>query len=107
MLRKLTFWFLTLVALSAMICAPARAEQTNVRMMMDWIIGSTHTPFLIAQEKGYFKKAGVSVDSIDAGKGATNVAVAVASGTYQFGWVDMPSMIVFNAKNPASSLIAV
>jgi NitT/TauT family transport system substrate-binding protein len=33
--------------------------------------------------------------------------VAVAGGTYQFGWVDMPSMIVFNAKNPASPLIAV
>ncbi len=85
----------------------ARAEQNNVRIMMDWIIGSTHTPFLIAQDKGYFKDAGVTVDAIDPGKGATNVAVAVASGTYQFGWVDLPSMIVFNAKNPASPLIAV
>ena len=86
---------------------PARAEQKNVRIMMDWIIGSTHTPFLIAQEKGYFKDAGVTVDAIDPGKGATNVAVAVAGGAYQFGWVDLPSMIVFNAKNPASRLIAV
>ncbi|MGZ4987763.1 MAG: ABC transporter substrate-binding protein [Limisphaerales bacterium] len=74
---------------------------------MDWIIGSTHTPFLVAQEKGYFKDAGVTVDAIDPGKGATNVAVAVAGGAYQFGWVDLPSMIVFNAKNPASRLIAV
>ena len=74
---------------------------------MDWIIGSTHTPFLIAHEKGYFKDAGVTVDGIDPGKGATNVAVAVAGGAYQFGWVDMPSMIVFNAKNPASPLLAV
>jgi NitT/TauT family transport system substrate-binding protein len=86
---------------------PARAEQNNVRIMMDWIIGSTHTPFLIAREKGYFKDAGVTVDAIDPGKGATNVAVAVAGGAYQFGWVDLPSMIVFNAKNPASPLIAV
>ena len=87
--------------------SPARAEQSNVRIMMDWIIGSTHTPFLIAHEKGYFKDAGVIVDGIDPGKGATNVAVAVAGGAYQFGWVDMPSMIVFNAKNPASPLLAV
>ena len=87
--------------------SPARAEQSNVRIMMDWIIGSTHTPFLIAHEKGYFKDAGVTVDGIDPGKGATNVAVAVAGGAYQFGWVDMPSMIVFNAKNPASPLLAV
>ena len=87
--------------------SPAHAEQSNVRIMMDWIIGSTHSPFLIAREKGYFKEAGVTVEGIDPGKGATNVAVAVAGGAYQFGWVDMPSMIVFNAKNPASPLIAV
>jgi NitT/TauT family transport system substrate-binding protein len=103
-------WFVGCSLLLSFIVAfssPAHAEQKNVRIMMDWIIGSTHTPFLIAQEKGYFKDAGVTVDSIDAGKGATNVAVSVAGGAYQFGWVDMPSMIVFNAKNPAASLIAV
>jgi NitT/TauT family transport system substrate-binding protein len=93
--------------LFALTLGPVRAEQNNVRIMMDWIIGSTHTPFLVAQEKGYFKDAGVTVAGIDPGKGATNVAVAVASGTYQFGWVDLPSMIVFNAKNPASPLIAI
>jgi len=87
--------------------SPTRAEQSNVRIMMDWIIGSTHTPFLIAQEKGYFKDADVTVAAIDPGKGATNVAVLVAGGAYQFGWVDLPSMIVFNAKNPASPLVAV
>jgi NitT/TauT family transport system substrate-binding protein len=103
------FLFCGFALLSLVIIFPnsASAEQKNVRIMMDWIIGSTHTPFLIAQDKGYFKDAGVTVDAIDPGKGATNVAVAIAGGTYDFGWVDMPSMIVFNAKNPASSLIAV
>src|SRR5438067_924890 len=85
----------------------ARAEVKSVRIMMDWIIQGTHAPFFVAQEKGYFKAAGVTVDAIDAGKGATNVAVNVAGGVYQFGWVDLPSMIRFNAQNPASSLIAV
>ncbi len=47
------------------------------------------------------------VDALDAGKGATNVAVSVAGGAYQFGWVDMPSMIRFNAMNPSSPLLAV
>src|SRR5262245_4715535 len=86
---------------------PAAAEEDNVRIMMDWIIGSTHAPFLIAQEKGYYRDAGVNVQAIDPGKGATNVAVSVAGGAYQFGWVDLPTMVVFNAKNPASALIAV
>ena len=85
----------------------ASAEATNVKIMMDWVIGSTHAPFFIAENKGYFKAGGVAVDAIDAGRGATNVAVAVAGGTYQFGWVDLPSMILFNAQNPASPLTAV
>ncbi len=85
----------------------ASAETTNVKIMMDWVIGSTHAPFFIAQDKGYFRANGVTVDAIDAGRGATNVAVTVAGGAYQFGWVDLPSMILFNAQNPASPLIAV
>ena len=40
----------------------------------------THAPFFIAQKNGYFGKEGVTIDAIDAGKGATNVAVSVASG---------------------------
>ena len=97
----MTFLFLTLLATNA------PAESTNVKIMMDWVIGSTHAPFFIAQDKGYYTANGVTVDSIDAGRGATNVAVSVAGGAYQFGWVDLPSMILFNAQNPASPLIAV
>jgi NitT/TauT family transport system substrate-binding protein len=85
----------------------AAAETKNVKIMMDWIIQGTHAPFFVAQDEGYFKSAGVTVDAIDAGKGATNVAVSVAGGVYQFGWVDLPSMIRFNAQNPASPLLAV
>jgi NitT/TauT family transport system substrate-binding protein len=85
----------------------AAAETKNVKISLDWVIQGTHAPFFVAQKKGYFKEGGVSVDAIDPGKGATNVAVNVAGGAYQFGWVDLPSMIRFNAANPASSLIAV
>src|SRR5260370_5349914 len=100
-----------LVALSLVFAvasvAAAKAETKNVKIMMDWIMQGTHAPFFVAQDKGYFKADGVTVDTIDAGKGATNVAVGVAGGVYQFGWVDLPSMIRFNAANPASPLLAV
>ena len=81
----------------------AGAETKNVKIMMDWVIQGTHAPFFVAQDTGYFKQQGVTVDAIDAGKGATNVA----GGVYQFGWVDLPSMIRFNAANRASPLLAV
>jgi NitT/TauT family transport system substrate-binding protein len=84
----------------------AYAQQKDVRMMLDWIIQGTHAPFFVAQENGYYKEGGLNA-TIDAGKGATNVAVSVASNVYNFGWVDMPTMIKFNAQNPGSPLIAV
>jgi NitT/TauT family transport system substrate-binding protein len=100
----LTALSLVLVLLGAI---SAQAEVKNVKITLDWIIQGTHAPYFIAQEKGYFKAEGVTVDAIDAGNGATNVAVKVAGGAYQFGWVDIPSMILFNAKNPTTPLIAV
>jgi NitT/TauT family transport system substrate-binding protein len=88
--------------------APAAwAEVPSVKITLDWIIQGTHAPFFIAQQNGYFKDAGVTVDAIDPGKGATNVAVSVAGGAYQFGWVDLPTMIKFNAANPSAPLIGV
>jgi NitT/TauT family transport system substrate-binding protein len=85
---------------------PADAQTKDVRMMLDWIIQGTHAPYFVALEKGYFKEGGLNV-TVDAGKGATNVAVNVASNVYHFGWVDMPTMIKFNAQNPGSPLLAV
>jgi NitT/TauT family transport system substrate-binding protein len=100
---QLTFGIaILLIALPA-----ANAEVKNVKISLDWIIQGTHAPYFVAQERGYFKANGVTVDAIDAGRGATNVAVNVASGAYHFGWVDMPSLVRFNAQNPTTPLIAV
>lgn len=108
--RRITVMPCILAALLAVMpiafAQKANAEQKDVRMMLDWIVQGTHAPFFVAQEKGYYKDGGLNV-TVDAGKGATNVAVSVASGVYQFGWVDMPTMIKFNAQNPSSPLIAV
>src|SRR5258706_4269317 len=95
-----------LVILAAAI-VPAHEEVKNVKISLDWVILGTHAPFFVAQDKGYLKAEGITVDAIDKGNGATNVAVTVASGAYQYGWVDMPSMILFNAKNPSTPLVAV
>jgi len=86
---------------------PGSAEETkHVRIMLDWVIQATHAPFFVAKENGYFKAAGLDV-TIDSGSGATNTAVAVASGAYQFGYVDVPTVIRFNAQKPQVPLVMV
>ena len=74
--------------------------------MLDFIIQGTHSPFFVAREKGYYKAEGLNV-AIDAGKGGTNTAVSVASNVYQFGYVDLVTMVNFNVQNPANPLLAV
>src|SRR5262245_46884907 len=56
----------TIAAVVALVAAvaPAQAEVKNVKISMDWIIQGTHAPFFIAQDRGYFKAAGVTVDAI-------------------------------------------
>lgn len=89
----------------AMLSVPALAQKKDVKMMLDWVVQGTHAPFFVAQQKGYYKDGGLNV-AIEAGRGATNVAVIVAGGAFDFGWVDLPTMIKFNAQNPNSPLIA-
>ncbi len=91
---------------AVLLSAAAPAAAKDARLMVDWLIQGTHAPFFLAQSKGYYKAEDLNV-TIDSGKGATNVAVSVAGGAYQFGLVDMPSMVMFNAKNPTTPLVAV
>jgi NitT/TauT family transport system substrate-binding protein len=81
-------------------------EKTDVTLMLDWTISGTHAPFFIALDKGYYKAAGLNV-RIDRGTGAANTAANVASGVYDFGWADIPTMIGFNAQNPGRELTLV
>jgi NitT/TauT family transport system substrate-binding protein len=97
---------ISILAMTLAAVGPAQAQTKSVRVMMDWVVSSTHAPFFVAEEKGYFKNEGLAV-TIDAGKGATNTAVAVAGGAYQMGYGDLPTMIRFNAQNPATPLSTV
>lgn len=100
--------------LSALFClagavgarAQGAVEQPNVRLMLDWVVQGTHAPFFVAASKGYFKQEGVNIQ-IDGGKGAGNTIQFVASGTYQFGYADVPTLVKFNAQNPERELLAV
>lgn len=87
--------------------AVAAPEVKDVRISLDWVLQGTHAPYFVALERGYFKKEGFNNVTIDPGKGATNVAVSVAAGTYHFGWVDLPNLVRFNAQNPNTPLLGV
>lgn len=59
------------------LAAPAQAETTKISLLLDWAWLPYHSPFLIAQDKGYYSDAGLEV-TIEQGRGSANTAVLLS-----------------------------
>jgi NitT/TauT family transport system substrate-binding protein len=59
----------------------------QVTMRLDWLYQGPNAGFLIAQDKGFYEQAGLSVE-IGPGKGSASTAQLVASKAAQFGFAD-------------------
>jgi ABC-type nitrate/sulfonate/bicarbonate transport system substrate-binding protein len=65
-------------------CGPSQSPAlTKVTLMLDWVPNTNHTGIFVAQEKGYFKDAGLDVNIIQPGE--VYPEAAVASGAADFG----------------------
>lgn len=56
----------------------------QVTLRLDWLYGSEHAPYFIAQEQGYFEEEGLEVD-IREGEGSATTATLVGTGDDDFG----------------------
>jgi NitT/TauT family transport system substrate-binding protein len=84
-----------------MFAGPASAE-TVLRFSLDFIMFGPNSPFVYADENGYFKEAGLSV-RIDPSSGSGDAVNRLASGAYDIGYADVSTLIEFAAKNPSSA----
>src|SRR5262249_56460252 len=74
--------------LAVPLARPALAQgKRDVTFHLDWIYQGPHAGFLVAQDKGYYAKAGLNVD-LGPGKGSGSTAQLVASKATQFGFAD-------------------
>ncbi len=58
-----------------------------VTLLLDWIYQGPNSGFMLAQEKGFYRDAGLDVQ-MTAGKGSGSTAQLVASKVAQFGFAD-------------------
>jgi ABC-type nitrate/sulfonate/bicarbonate transport system substrate-binding protein len=92
-------------ALIVAACTPAApAELTSVRLMLDWVPNTNHTGLFVAQEKGYFKDAGLNVSIIQPGE--VYPEQAVASGAADFGVSFQEQVTLARAATPPASLVS-
>jgi len=95
------------VALAAPLAAAAPASaETNLKMVLNWKYQGPQGWFFLADDRGYFKAAGLNV-TLDQGNGSGAPIPLVANGTYDVGFGDINALIEFAAKKPDEAPIAI
>lgn len=85
-----------------------RAQGTlqKFKFNLGWKVEATAAGFLLAQQRGYYKDAGLDV-AIDTGNGSSAAISLVGSGAYDAASADLASMVEFNINHPEAGLRAV
>lgn len=82
-----------LLAVSTLLSFTAKADTQKVSLMLDWFVNPNHGPIVIAQQRGYFKEQGLSVD-IQEPADPSLPAKLVAAGNVDLAITYQPSLIM-------------
>jgi NitT/TauT family transport system substrate-binding protein len=74
----------------------ARADET-IKLRLDFFTAAIHSPYFLAVERGWYKKAGLDV-TIEDGSGSINTTQLVDAGNFDLGEVSLGAMAVGRAK---------
>lgn len=86
-----------LIALGVLLAAGPAMAADKVVLMLNWYVYGEHAPFFLGKAKGFYADQGIDLE-IQEGRGSAMTAQAVAAGTVQFGYFDVPTMIKAAAK---------
>lgn len=99
-MKKIVMWIITASVVGAALTGCGKSEKQagnteasnlkKVTFVLDWTPNTNHTGIYIAQEKGYFKDAGLDVEIVQPPEDGAEVLVA--SGKAQFGMSFQDSM---------------
>jgi NitT/TauT family transport system substrate-binding protein len=102
MLRRL---FMASVATA--LAAPALAQsRTRLKLVLNWRWQGPQGMFLLAEDRGYFRAAGIDL-VIDQGEGSAASVTKVATGAYDVGFGDINAAIALAAQRPAEAPLGV
>jgi len=94
------------LGLVLMLGSAARAEDRDVKFILDFISLGRHAPWYVALGKGYFKEEGLNV-SIMPSKGTADAIRSVVSGIADIGFIDIPSLVAAGSAGGAIKIVAV
>jgi ABC-type nitrate/sulfonate/bicarbonate transport system substrate-binding protein len=87
-------------ALPLLACPAIAQSLLRLRMVLNWRYQGPQGWFFLADDRGYFREAGLAV-TMDQGNGSGAAVGAVASGSYDLGFGDINALIQLVARGPA------
>jgi NitT/TauT family transport system substrate-binding protein len=98
---------LFLASAAAGLAAPALAQsRTRLKLVLNWRWQGPQGMFLLAEDRGYFRAAGIDL-TIDQGEGSAASVTKVATGAYDVGFGDINAAIALAAQRPAEAPLGV
>ena len=99
---------LAVLGLAVAAAAPAigLAQERDVRFTLDFIALGRHAPWYVAAGKDYFKQEKLNVTIIPS-KGTADAIRALESGTSEFAFIDIPSLVAGGGGASSVRIVAV
>ena len=76
--------FLAIAVFMILVASGGIGAAPKVTIMLDWVPNTNHTGLFVAQEKGFYKEAGIEVEILEQSQGLS-MEQLVASGRVDFG----------------------
>jgi NitT/TauT family transport system substrate-binding protein len=99
---------LAVLGLAVAAAAPANglAQEREVKFTLDFIALGRHAPWYVAAGKDYFKQEKLNVTIIPS-KGTADAIRALESGTSEFAFIDIPSLVAGGGGASSVRIVAV
>ncbi len=91
-----------LAGAAALVASTAAAQAKRIRLLLNTSLSGPVSFFLLAEDRGYLKEAGLQV-SFSTGGGAAVIVPQVRDGTYDAGYGDITALIDRIARGPADA----
>jgi NitT/TauT family transport system substrate-binding protein len=100
------FFIVALVNVAPVNVSSALAQPSPLRLSLDGRLEGPTAMFVVAQDRGYFREAGLDV-AVDEGGTPLDPVGRVASGSHDFGFADINALIKYRDQNPNAPIKAV
>lgn len=92
--------------LAGLAAAGPALAQTPVKVLLDWAWLPYHSPFLLAQDKGFYKEAGLDV-TLEQGRGSGSTAVVLSQGSFDIAHLNVTNAAQLMGKGGAIKVVAI